>query len=76
MMLQYRKEVEIMVIKLKSIRIRQGLTIRDLAAASGVSKTYISEIERGEKIPTIEILCKLARAMGVRCEELYSCDVE
>jgi transcriptional regulator with XRE-family HTH domain len=48
------------------------MTIRKLAELSGVSTGYISEVERGEKKPTIEVLCKLAVALGVKPEELYT----
>ncbi len=33
-----------------------GLTIRDLADLTGMSKTTISQIERGTRNPTIEVL--------------------
>jgi transcriptional regulator with XRE-family HTH domain len=53
-------------------RKKQNMTIRKLAELSGVSTGYISEVERGEKKPTIEVLCKLAVALGVKPEELYT----
>lgn len=33
-----------------------GLTIRDLAELTGISKTTISEIERGVRNPTLDVL--------------------
>jgi transcriptional regulator with XRE-family HTH domain len=41
------------------------LTLRDLAARSGVSASMISDIERGAKSPTIATLDALARALGL-----------
>ena len=46
--------------KLKSIRLKQGLTIQELAARSGVSSNMISRVERGLTIPSVQILMKLA----------------
>jgi transcriptional regulator with XRE-family HTH domain len=42
-----------------------GLTLRALAAQSGVSASMISDIERGAKSPTITTLAVLADALGV-----------
>lgn len=46
--------------KLKAIRLKQGLTIQDLAARSRVSSNMISRVERGLTIPSVQILMKLA----------------
>lgn len=41
-----------------------NLTLRALASRSGVSSSMISDIERGEKSPTISTLATLAAALG------------
>lgn len=46
--------------KLKAIRLKQGLTIQELAGRSGVSSNMISRVERGLTIPSVQILMKLA----------------
>jgi len=46
--------------KLKSIRLKNNLTIQELAEKSQVSSNMISRIERGLTIPSVEILMKLA----------------
>ena len=50
--------------KLKAIRLKQSLTIQDLAARSRVSSNMISRVERGLTIPSVQILMKLAEAVG------------
>jgi len=50
--------------KLKAIRLKQGLTIQELAERSRVSSNMISRIERGLTIPSVQILMKLAEAFG------------
>ncbi len=47
----------------KSLRERQHLSLRELAARSGVSPSMISDIERGRKSPTISTLGMLADAL-------------
>lgn len=65
-----------MDIKLKEVRIRQKLTINALSTKSGVSKAHISYIENGIRIPTLDILCRLAKALGVEPGELFKCTKE
>lgn len=72
-MIKYLQGFEMMEIKLKSVRVRHNMTIESLAEISGVSKSHISDIETGQRMPTIKVLCKLAKALGVSPEELYDC---
>ena len=51
--------------KLKSTRLRNDLTIQELAVSSGVSSNMISRIERGLTTPSVEIMVKLADAFGM-----------
>lgn len=56
---------------LKELRKKRKLTIRQLDTYSGVSHSYISQIERGERgVPKPEILKKLSKPLGVEYEEL------
>ncbi len=50
--------------KLKDIRLKQDLTIQELAERSRVSSNMISRIERGLTTPSVEILMKLAAVFG------------
>jgi transcriptional regulator with XRE-family HTH domain len=52
--------------RIKRVRGEKNLTLKMVEAASGVSATHVSEIERGETIPTIKALSRLARALGKR----------
>lgn len=56
---------------LRKLRKKRKLTIRQLDTYSGVSNSYISQMERGERgVPSPEILQKLAKPLGVDYEEL------
>jgi len=56
---------------IKEKRIEKHLSIRKLAKLSGVSKSFISYIEAGDKKPSLETLCYLARALQCDVSELY-----
>lgn len=50
---------------LRHQRISLSLTKQELAAKSGVSATYLSRIERGERFPSASILRKVAGPLGL-----------
>nr|WP_100415088.1 helix-turn-helix transcriptional regulator [Mumia flava] len=57
---------------LRSTRRRRGRTLRDVAAAAQVSLAYLSEIERGQKEASSEILAAVCEALGVTMLHLLS----
>ena len=57
-------------INVKRHRIARRLTLKELSAASRVSLSMLSEIERSTKVPTIEVACKIADALEVTIMEL------
>ncbi|MGE5370714.1 MAG: helix-turn-helix domain-containing protein [Solirubrobacterales bacterium] len=56
--------------RLVILRREKGWTQAALSKASGVSQTYISELETGKKQPTLPVLLRLAGALGVSILEL------
>ncbi|MEW6261488.1 MAG: XRE family transcriptional regulator [Thermodesulfobacteriota bacterium] len=50
--------------RLKELRQTQGLTLKALAKKSGISITYLNQIERGKSNPSIGTLRKIAAAMN------------
>lgn len=57
---------------LKLARVRADLTQEELAARVGVTRKTINTIERGHFVPSTLLALKLARALGVKVEELFS----
>ncbi|WP_019870719.1 helix-turn-helix domain-containing protein [Salinispora oceanensis] len=55
---------------LRRVRMRQGRTLREVAAAAGVSMPYLSEVERGRKEASSEVLAAVCRALGIRLSDL------
>lgn len=54
------------------LRLARGLSQEDLADEAGVHRTYVSGVERGVRNPTVTIIAKLAKALGVAPGELLS----
>ena len=52
-------------------RTNAELSLRGLAALAGVSNPYLSQIERGLRRPSAEILQAIAGALRIRAETLY-----
>jgi transcriptional regulator with XRE-family HTH domain len=50
---------------LRSLRIERGMTLREVSAEARVSLGYISEIERGQKEASSELLASLCAALDV-----------
>jgi transcriptional regulator with XRE-family HTH domain len=55
---------------IKSIRIASGLTQQALADTLGVDRTTIAKYETDDRVPDIEMLCKLADIFGTTTDEL------
>ena len=51
--------------KLKATRLRNDMTIQELAVSSNVSSNMISRIERGLTTPSVEIIVRLANSFGM-----------
>jgi transcriptional regulator with XRE-family HTH domain len=55
---------------LRSERMHQGMTLREVSAAARVSLGYISEIERGQKEASSELLASLCSALDLPLSHL------
>src|SRR5947209_11461847 len=59
---------------IRSLRLRNGLSQRQLAARMSVPRTYVSKIENGKATPTLSSLERLARALEVSVPDLLRGD--
>lgn len=62
--------------KLRTLRERQGLSLRQLGEKLDVSKNYIWNMEMGHKTPNIAMLIKIARLFNVTADQLIMDDQE
>src|SRR6058998_2651628 len=56
---------------LREQRRHARLSLRQLAEQAGVSNPYLSQIERGLRRPSAEVLQQLAKALRISAEQLY-----
>ncbi|MFB7948535.1 helix-turn-helix domain-containing protein [Kitasatospora phosalacinea] len=62
--------------RLRALRTQNRLSLEALAAQAGVTKSYLSKVERGLSEPSISTALKLAQALGVEVGRLFSEEVE
>lgn len=53
-------------------RERANISLRKLADRAGISNPYLSQIERGLRKPSAEILKSIARGLSIQAESLYA----
>ena len=56
---------------IKQQRERSKMSLRRLADKAGISNPYLSQIERGLRKPSAEILKSIARGLSIQAESLY-----
>jgi len=56
---------------IKQLRIQRGLTQEHLAEKASLHRTYLSDIERGARNPSLETLVRLATALQTSLEEIF-----
>jgi transcriptional regulator with XRE-family HTH domain len=59
---------------LRAVRRQRGLTLEALAQQTGLTKSYLSKIERGRSTPSIAVALKVAKALDVDVGRLFSED--
>jgi transcriptional regulator with XRE-family HTH domain len=57
---------------LRGLRLRQRRTLREVSARAQVSLGYLSEVERGQKEPSSELLAAICAALDVELSELFA----
>jgi transcriptional regulator with XRE-family HTH domain len=58
--------------ELRKARIAAGLTQEELGFKADISRNYVSLLERGEKSPTVQILQRICKALGVRASTIIA----
>lgn len=62
--------------KIRFLRQQQGLSQERLAFKAGITPTYLGQVERAEKSPTLETLEKILSSLGLSFEELFQSEVD
>lgn len=58
-------------ILLKEKRKERNLTLAQLSEKTGISTTHINDIENNIKEPSISMMVRIAKALGLKIEDLY-----
>ncbi|HVT68552.1 MAG TPA: helix-turn-helix transcriptional regulator [Trebonia sp.] len=58
--------------RLRALRIERGETLAQTAERAGISPQYLSEVERGRKEPSSEMIAALAGALGITVADLMA----
>lgn len=69
--LEVSKHVETLGEYLRAQRGQAQMSLRQLADQAGVSNPYLSQIERGLRRPSAEVLQQIAKALRISAESLY-----
>lgn len=59
---------------LRAVRQQRGMTLDELAEATGLTKSYLSKIERQRSTPSIAVAMKVARVLEVDVAQLFAED--
>lgn len=51
---------------IRTLRRKSGLSQEAFADEIGIDRTYMSGIERGARNPTLTMICRIAKALGLR----------
>ena len=57
--------------RLRFFREKKGLTVNKLAIESGVSQSFVRELELGKKKPTVDTLAALCLPLGITLKEFF-----
>src|SRR3984885_12578114 len=67
-------EINAVGMRVKALREAMDLSLRDLAERSGVSAPMLSQVERGETSPTLQVAAKIATGLELRLSQLLRLD--
>src|SRR5215207_11626140 len=62
--------------RLRALREERNISMRALAAKSGLSANALSMIERGKASPSVSTLYKLAEALGISITSFFGTDMQ
>ncbi len=57
--------------RIQYLRSNRKMSQEDLALECDINKNYLSDLERGCRNPTVKVLAKIARGLGISLSELF-----
>ncbi len=71
---QTNTSAEVLGTRVKALREAMDMSLRDLAERSGVSAPMLSQVERGETSPTLQVAARIASGLELRLSQLLRLD--
>ena len=65
------EKLQFIIAKIKSIRIKKGVSQMELSLRSNLSQSFIANIEKGKKQPSVLTLMKIADALEVNPQDFF-----
>lgn len=62
--------------RITELREKRGLSTNKLANLSGISQSYLREVELGKKNPTVEMLSYICYALKITLRDFFTLDTE
>ena len=59
--------------RMREIRVSKGISIQKVADDVGIQRNYVSQIEKGDKLPSTDTMIRIANALNVTMDLLF-CD--
>lgn len=55
---------------MRNARLERGIAQESLAASAAVERSYLGRVERGESVPSLAVILRIAGALGCTAEQL------
>ncbi len=68
--MEHIREKRLLAAKIRSARAERGISQRQFALMTGISRSYLWKIEAGTADTGIDLLCEIARALDMQVHEL------
>jgi transcriptional regulator with XRE-family HTH domain len=66
-----RERLQFVIDKIKSIRMKKGISQMELSLRSNLSQSFIANIEKGKKQPSVVTLIRIAEALEVNPQDFF-----
>ena len=66
-----REQLQYIIDKIKTIRIKKGISQMELSLRSNLSQSFIANVEKGKKQPSVLTLIKIADALEVNPQDFF-----
>jgi len=69
--MEIQEQLKYIIEKIKSIRIKYGISQMELSLKSNLSQSFIANLEKGKKQPSVLTLIRIAEALKVSPQEFF-----